>query len=99
MGARIVLVARDKTRADATLDRLHAVAAGALHTVHYADLSLMAQTKRVAAEIAAAEPRIDFFFPPPIGRQSLKTANLPSATSCGGPGSTSFLETSCPICG
>ncbi len=59
MGARIVLVARDKVRADATLDRLHAVAAGALHTVHYADLSLMAQTKRVAAEIAAAEPRID----------------------------------------
>ena len=59
MGARIVLVARDRARAEAALDRLHAGAPGIAHAVHYADLSLMAETRRVAAEIAAAEPRID----------------------------------------
>ena len=55
MGARIVLVARDKTRANATLVKL----AGGQHTVHFADLSSIADMKRVAAEIAAAEPKID----------------------------------------
>jgi len=59
MGARIVLVARDKARADATLGRLRAVAPGLSHAVHFADLLLMAEVRRVAAEIAAAEPRID----------------------------------------
>src|SRR5216684_3091903 len=34
-------------------------APGVGHVAHYADLSLIADTKRVAAEIAAAEPRID----------------------------------------
>src|SRR5439155_7716249 len=29
------------------------------HSIHYADLSRLAEMKRVAAEIAAAEPRID----------------------------------------
>jgi NAD(P)-dependent dehydrogenase (short-subunit alcohol dehydrogenase family) len=59
LGARIVQVARDKARAEAALERLRAIAPGAAHTVHYADLSLTAETRRVAAEIAAAEPRID----------------------------------------
>jgi NAD(P)-dependent dehydrogenase (short-subunit alcohol dehydrogenase family) len=59
MGARIVFVARDTTRGESALARLKALAPGAAHTVHYADLSLLAETKRVAAEIAAAEPRID----------------------------------------
>lgn len=59
MGARIVLVARDKGRGEAALARLRGIAPGASHTIHYADLSLMAETKRVAAAIAAAEPRID----------------------------------------
>ena len=54
-----MLVARDKARAATALGRLRTVSPGAAHTVHYADLSLMAQTRQVAAEIAAAEPRID----------------------------------------
>jgi NAD(P)-dependent dehydrogenase (short-subunit alcohol dehydrogenase family) len=33
--------------------------AGAEHTVHYADLSRVAEVKRVGAEIAAAEARVD----------------------------------------
>lgn len=57
-GARIVLVARDRARAEATLARL-AKAGGTGHAVHYADLSSLAEMKRVAAEIAAAEPKID----------------------------------------
>jgi NAD(P)-dependent dehydrogenase (short-subunit alcohol dehydrogenase family) len=59
MGARLVLVARDKARAEATLDRLRAIAPVASHRVHLADLSRIAEMKRVAAEIAAAEPRVD----------------------------------------
>jgi NAD(P)-dependent dehydrogenase (short-subunit alcohol dehydrogenase family) len=59
MGARLVLVARDPGRAEATLARLRAQAPAAAHRVHYADLSRIAEMKRVAAEIAAAEPRID----------------------------------------
>ena len=59
MGARMVLVARDKTRGDVTLARLRKLAPGAEHSVHYANLSRLAQMKEVAAEIAAAEPRID----------------------------------------
>jgi NAD(P)-dependent dehydrogenase (short-subunit alcohol dehydrogenase family) len=59
MGARLVLVARDKARAEATLDRLRAIAPVAAHRVHLADLSRIAEMKRVAAEIAAAEPRVD----------------------------------------
>jgi NAD(P)-dependent dehydrogenase (short-subunit alcohol dehydrogenase family) len=59
MGARIVLVARDKARADATLALLRKANGGAEHTAHLADLSSIAATKAVAAEIAAAEPRID----------------------------------------
>jgi NAD(P)-dependent dehydrogenase (short-subunit alcohol dehydrogenase family) len=57
-GARLVLVARDRARGEATFARLRAVAPIA-HAVHYADLSRLAETKRVAGEIAAAEPRID----------------------------------------
>ena len=59
MGARMVLVARDKGRGEAALARLRARAPGAAHSIHYADLSRLAEMKRVAAEIAAAEPRID----------------------------------------
>jgi len=58
MGARLVLVARDKTRGEAELTRLQALSSGVNHSIHYADLSRMAEVKRVAAEIAAAEPRI-----------------------------------------
>ena len=59
MGARIVLVARDKARAEATLSRLRQQAPGLNHGVHYGDLSRIAEMKRVAAEIAATESRID----------------------------------------
>jgi len=59
MGARIVLVARDRARAEAALKRLGDAGPGATHTVHYADLSRIPGMKRVAGEIAAAEPRID----------------------------------------
>ena len=59
LGARLVLVARDPARGEATLARLRAAGRGAAHRVHYADLSRVAEMKRVAAEIAAAEPRID----------------------------------------
>ena len=59
MGARLVLVARDASRAGATLERLQRMSRGAEHTSHLADLSLVAETQRVAREIAAAEPHID----------------------------------------
>jgi NAD(P)-dependent dehydrogenase (short-subunit alcohol dehydrogenase family) len=58
-GARIVFIARDRNRGEATLAKLDAKAPGLSHKVHYADLSLVAEMKRVAAEIAASEPRID----------------------------------------
>jgi NAD(P)-dependent dehydrogenase (short-subunit alcohol dehydrogenase family) len=59
MGARIVLVARNKERGEAELARLRACAPNISHSIHYADLSRLAEVKRVAGEIAAAEPRID----------------------------------------
>jgi NAD(P)-dependent dehydrogenase (short-subunit alcohol dehydrogenase family) len=59
MGARLVLVARDASRAEASLQRLRKVSHAAAHTAHLADLSLAAETRRVGREIAAAEPRID----------------------------------------
>lgn len=58
-GARIVLIARDRARAEVTLARLERVAPGLGHSAHFADLSLMREAKRVGAEIAASEPRID----------------------------------------
>src|ERR1700678_1562988 len=58
-GARVVFIARDGRRAEATRAKLEAIAPGLGHRAHLADLSLMADTKRVGAEIAAAEPRID----------------------------------------
>ena len=58
-GARIVMVARDRERAEGTLALLHEVGPDAAHRVHYADLSLVADVRRVGAEIAAAEPRVD----------------------------------------
>jgi len=59
MGARLVLVARDKARGEAALARLREQAPGIAHRIHYADLSRLTEMKRVAAEVAAAEPRID----------------------------------------
>jgi len=59
LGARLVLVARDPARGEATLARLRASGPAAAHRVHYAELSRIAEMKRVAAEIAAAESRVD----------------------------------------
>jgi NAD(P)-dependent dehydrogenase (short-subunit alcohol dehydrogenase family) len=59
LGARVVFVARDRDRADATLAKLEAAAPGLGHRAYLADLSLMREVRRVGAEIAAAEPRID----------------------------------------
>jgi retinol dehydrogenase 12 len=58
-GARIVLIARDAERADATLAKLKKANAGAAHKAHLADLSRLSEMKRVAGEIAAEEPAID----------------------------------------
>ncbi len=59
MGARIVLIARSKARGKVALARLHEKAPDLTHTVHYADLTRICEMKRVAAEIASQEPRID----------------------------------------
>ncbi|MGB8556425.1 MAG: SDR family oxidoreductase [Pseudolabrys sp.] len=59
MGARVVLVARDKSRGDATLARLRDITPDIAHSVYFADLLRLAEMKRVAAEIADHEPRID----------------------------------------
>jgi NAD(P)-dependent dehydrogenase (short-subunit alcohol dehydrogenase family) len=59
MGARIVLIARDKFRGEATLARLCNSAPGIAHSVHFADLLRLAEMKRVAAEVADHETRID----------------------------------------
>jgi NAD(P)-dependent dehydrogenase (short-subunit alcohol dehydrogenase family) len=58
-GARIILIARDRGRGEQTLQRLEAVAPGRNHLAHYANLSRLAEMKRVAETIAAGEPRID----------------------------------------
>ena len=59
MGARIVLVARDAARGQKTLTRLPSIGSGVPHSIYYGDLSRISECKRVAAEIAAAEPRVD----------------------------------------
>jgi len=59
MGARIIQIARDRCRAQDALNRLREFAPGAAHAVFYADLARISEMKRVAAEIAAATPRID----------------------------------------
>ncbi len=59
MGARIVFVARDRSRGEATLAQLRKLGSAADHRLLYADLSRLADMKRVAQEIAASEPRID----------------------------------------
>ena len=59
MGARAVVIARDRQRGAAMLAELQTRFPGVEHRVHYADLLRLDQVKRVAADIAAEEPRID----------------------------------------
>jgi NAD(P)-dependent dehydrogenase (short-subunit alcohol dehydrogenase family) len=58
-GARIVQIARHRERGDAALKRLREHGPDVNHTIFYADLSRISEMKRVSAEVAAAEPRID----------------------------------------
>lgn len=58
-GARIVFVARDHERGQAALRHFQAIAGHDKHAVHYADLLLVSEQKRVAELIAASEPEID----------------------------------------
>jgi NAD(P)-dependent dehydrogenase (short-subunit alcohol dehydrogenase family) len=56
MGARIVLVARDKSRAERTLSRLRSLASPSpAHSVCFADLTRLDEMKRVAGEVANQE--------------------------------------------
>jgi NAD(P)-dependent dehydrogenase (short-subunit alcohol dehydrogenase family) len=59
MGARIVMIARNKPRGEAMLAKLRHRFPHADHRIHYADLLRLAEVKRAAADIAATEPRID----------------------------------------
>jgi NAD(P)-dependent dehydrogenase (short-subunit alcohol dehydrogenase family) len=59
LGARIVFIARDEARAQVTMRKLEAKAPGLGHRMHLADLSSMAETRKVGEAIAASEPRID----------------------------------------
>jgi retinol dehydrogenase 12 len=59
MGARIVQVARDRGRGEAAMKRLGGRVPDVTHSIYYADLSRLSEMKRVASEIAKAEPRID----------------------------------------
>jgi NAD(P)-dependent dehydrogenase (short-subunit alcohol dehydrogenase family) len=58
-GARIVLIARDRGRGEATLRRLKEIAPTLNHVAHYANLARLAEMKRVAETIAGSEERID----------------------------------------
>ncbi|MDE2133627.1 MAG: SDR family oxidoreductase [Alphaproteobacteria bacterium] len=58
-GARIVFIARNPLRRDTTLARLSFANDKAEHTAYLADLSRLSEMRRVAGEIAAAEPKID----------------------------------------
>ncbi|MDE1986161.1 MAG: SDR family oxidoreductase [Alphaproteobacteria bacterium] len=58
-GARVVFVARNPFRRDALLTQLSIANSSVKHAGHLADLSKLSEMKRVAGEIAAAEPKID----------------------------------------
>ena len=54
-GARIVFTARDKIRADDTMAKLRAANPNADHTLYMAELSSLAEMKRVGTELARLE--------------------------------------------
>jgi NAD(P)-dependent dehydrogenase (short-subunit alcohol dehydrogenase family) len=58
-GARIIIVARDQSRAERTVIGLRALAPTIEHRAHIANLLSLAETKQVGDRIAAEEPRID----------------------------------------
>jgi retinol dehydrogenase 12 len=59
LGARIIVVARNKARGTSTLAKLQAINPNVIHGIYFADLSRLADMKRVATEISHAESRID----------------------------------------
>lgn len=59
MGARIVMIARDRQRGEAMLAKLRDRFPRAGHSIYHADLLRVAEVKQAAADIAAAEPRVD----------------------------------------
>ena len=59
MGARIILVAGSKSRGEATLARLRRSGPSVAHSAYFADLTRLAEMKRVAAKIANREPPFD----------------------------------------
>jgi NAD(P)-dependent dehydrogenase (short-subunit alcohol dehydrogenase family) len=58
MGARVVMVSRDRARGEAARDDVRGTAAGEVHLL-LADLSSLAEIRRLASEILAAYARID----------------------------------------
>jgi NAD(P)-dependent dehydrogenase (short-subunit alcohol dehydrogenase family) len=58
LGARLVLVGRNKTKGEAALALLRAQMPGVAVEIHYGDLSQRSEVVRVAAEILRAAPRI-----------------------------------------
>jgi len=59
MGARIILIARDRGRAEQTLKRLREKGPSVNHSAFYADLSSLAELRRVGQEVSSGEARID----------------------------------------
>src|SRR6185437_16783838 len=59
LGARLVLVGRDREKGAAALARLALRPVAAPAQMLYADLSRLEEVRRIAAEIAQAAPRID----------------------------------------
>lgn len=58
-GAVLALTGRDNGRGEAALARLRAASPGVRAAMHYADLSVTGEVRRLGAELLAAYPRID----------------------------------------
>lgn len=59
LGARLVLVGRNREKGDATVERLRAGTPGVDVEIHYADLSRPDEIRRLADALLATAPRID----------------------------------------
>jgi NAD(P)-dependent dehydrogenase (short-subunit alcohol dehydrogenase family) len=59
LGARLVLVGRNPTKGAAALAQLRARVPGVTAEIHYADLSLLSEVRRLAPVLAESAPRID----------------------------------------
>lgn len=59
LGARLVLVGRDPAKGEGALSRLRQCAPAAEPQIHYADLSLLAEQRRLASVLNDTLPRID----------------------------------------